>query len=391
MITASAIQRVRNCAASHVLARAESLNPWAKSGNEEHERLARWVDDRDDDAIADIVHASLLPRLSTLTPSGSRAEVKLGYDTATRAGRVIGYGGGRDYGRPGAVEIVGSADVVGMESSRVIVIDWKTGHSDVESAAKNGQLWTYALAACRALHCDSAIVRIVYTKTGHVDEYEIDEFELEAFANELERLFVTVARRQREHLEGKQIDTREGSWCKHCPSRALCPAKNALLVQVASKGLAVLGDSRMTADRAADAYREVMRVEQLVEDAKARLRSYVEECGPIDLGGGRMYGRYERQAKRSLDVEIAVQAMEEFNEDMANVAVKRTVAISAVESAAKTFGLSPRAVMKRIEQLGGVKQGKEFPIGEFAITKHKPAQLPDVDFDALDALMKESA
>ena len=150
MITASSLTRLRQCPSSAVLPRAENASIWADAGNEEHDRLARWVSDRDSDAISDIVDADLLARLPSLVPPGARAELKLAYDVVARTARIIGEGSGRAYGDPGPFEIVGSTDVGGEDGDAVVVIDWKTGFADVEPAATNDQLWFYATALCRA-------------------------------------------------------------------------------------------------------------------------------------------------------------------------------------------------------------------------------------------------
>lgn len=160
MITASSLARLRACPSSAALQRAETYNEWADLGHDAHEELA------------DL--ANLEPRLAQYVPPGARVEVKFAYDVATGAARIIGEGGGRNYGVIGPTEIAGSCDVLGVEFGRVVIVDWKTGFADVEPARSNAQLWFYALAACRALGLHAAVVRIVYTQSGRCDEYEID-------------------------------------------------------------------------------------------------------------------------------------------------------------------------------------------------------------------------
>ena len=43
----------------------------------------------------------------------------------------------------------------------------------------------------------------------------------------------------------------------------------------------------------------------------SRLNSFVDEQGPIAIGGGRMYGRHRRDAGES-DASVAVQAIREI-------------------------------------------------------------------------------
>lgn len=381
MITASALTRLRNCPSSAVLPRAENHSEWADLGHEAHEELAIFSPDHP---------------FAHLIPANARAEVKLAYDVATRAGRIIGEGSGRDYGSPGPFEIVGSCDVLGVEADRVIVIDWKSGFADVEPAATNAQLWFYALAACRALGRSSATIRIVYTQTRRIDEHEIDALDLAEFATSLERLHTQVAERHAARKRGEIVDTHEGAWCKWCPARPHCPSKHALLVQVAEKGLAVLGDATMTPERARAGYEQLVLLEQLVRDARKRLEVYVDENGPIDLGGGRFFGRYVRNGNERLDGDVAVRAIAEVVGESARefeaAAIERRTSKAAIERAAKSLGC-PRGtasrVIARIRELGGTSRGADtMPLGEYMADKHEPA--PKLDVGAVNRALQEA-
>jgi hypothetical protein len=381
MITASALTRLRNCPSSAVLPRAENHSEWADAGHDAHEELAIFTSDHP---------------FAHLLPPSPRAEVKLAYDVATREGRIIGEGGGRDYGSPGPFEIVGSCDVLGVERDRVVVLDWKSGYSDVEPASSNWQLWFYALAACRALGLSSAIVRIVYTQSRRVDEYEIDALELADFASQLERLHVRIGALTAAYQRGEPMETREGSWCKYCASKPYCPSKTALIKQMA--GLTVIGDA-VTPATAATAYEQVVRVEQLVREARKRLETYVDEQGPIDLGGGRMFGRYVREGNERLSGDVAMRAIAavvgESAEEFVSVAIERKTTKAAIERAAKQLGCrrgTAGQVIKKIRELGGATNAADsMPVGEYVAGKNEPAERPALDVDALNRALTESA
>lgn len=398
MITASGIARLRACPGSAVLPRAENHNEWADAGHDDHEKLALALDGG---TLSDVL-AELLPegvdaeRIAAAVPAGSRAEVKLGFCVATRVGRVIGYGGGRDYGTPGPFEIVGSTDVLGVLADAVVVIDWKTGFADVEPAETNAQLWFYALAACKALGKTRAIVRIIYTKSGRIDECEAGPLELAEFADQLEALHRRVASAQVTRNGGEMTSTKEGIWCKHCPSKHVCPSKVGLLAQIASQGLAVIGDTEMTATRAAQAYEQVSRIEQLVKEARKRLETYVDEQGPIDLGDGRMFGRYHRRGNEKLDGAVTVKAIREVVGEQAKefeaIAIGYTTSKAAIERAAKqliSVGATKvtKAVIARVKELGGVSSSPTYPIGEFPAGKYEPAQKPEIDTAAVNQML----
>lgn len=412
MITMSALPRLLNCPSSAVLSKAENASVYADAGHDEHAELAQ-LD-------------SLPEEYAHLVPAGARSEVKVAYDVVARTGRIIGEGDGRGYGSLGVYEIPGSIDVLGIDGDIVVVLDWKTGYRDVDPAERNWQLWGYGIAAANALGKSQVRLVIVYTKTGRVDIAEIGALELADFAFQLAMLHEREAELRARKTRGELLDTKEGSWCRYCPSKHVCPSKNALLVQIAKVGLAseivrshgvtpeaiesfeqvvgeslaLLGDAAMTPDRARAAYHQFVRIEQIVADAKKRLDTYVDENGPIGLGDGRAYGRYVRKGRKQLDGDIAVQAIREVVGESAKefeaMAIERSTTQAAIERAAKQFaparGASKlkTAIVNRIDELGGVTYSNEsMPIGEHAIDKS--ATRPAIDFDAVDKLLKETA
>lgn len=386
MITASALARLRACTASAVLPKAENHNVWADAGHDDHEDLAGQLAD-----------GTLPEWMASRLPAGSRSEVALAYDVATRRGRVIGENLARSYGDVGPFEIVGSADVMGVDGDAVVIADFKTGHADVEPAVRNSQLHFYALAACRALGKDAARVHIFYTQTQRVDTAELDALDLAAFATDLEKLHAKVAVLHAAKRQGDAMETREGAWCKHCSSKAYCPSKNALLVQVAAGGLAIIGDAQLTPERAVQGYQQLVRIESLVKEARARLHAYVDENGPIDVAPGVKFGRDVRPGNERIDGRVAMRAIREVTGEAAAPFADEAVEVKATKAglkrAAKAIG-SPKlakAVEDRIRELGGITRAPEsYPYREYPADM-TPA-VPEIDVDAVNAaLAKESA
>lgn len=392
-ITMSALPRLLNCDGALVLPRADLHSPYADDGNDEHEELARQVQ-----------AGTLPPRLARIVPPGSRAEVKIAYDVLAGTARILGEGAGRDYGSLGPFEIAGSIDVLGVVGDTVVIVDWKTGHKEVDPAARNWQLWGYALAACRALGKSQAHVFIAYTnQSGQpIDDYLIDPIELADFATRLSGLHVREARLRDQYRSRAEPATREGSWCKHCASKSRCASKVGLLVQVATKGLAQIGDTEMTRDRVLAAHLELERLDQLVVEAKQRRAQWIDEHGPIDLGNGKLYGRVPRAGNRILDGDKAVQAIREVvgesSKEFEALAVERKTSQAAIERAAKSLGVpgvSPaklkERIVKRIDELGGVTRGKDqMPLGEFPKPEGWQGETKALDVEALDALLDKA-
>lgn len=371
MITMSALPRSLNCDGSLVFPRAENPSEWADLGNDDHDELARQT-----------LAGTLPPRLARIVPAGPRVEVKVAIDVSTGEGRIIGDGAGRDYGSLGPFEIPGSIDVLAIDIDTVVIIDWKTGHKEVDPASRNWQLWGYALVACRALGKSKARIYIAYTnQPGQpIDEYELDAMDLADFAARLAQLHVREAALKHSYKAGQTPSTREGPHCRHCTSKSVCPSKRGLLVQIASKGLAIIGDTEMTPERARDGYFEIERLDQLVKEARARLTTYVDETGPIDLGNGKMFGRVARNGNRVLDGAKAAQAIREVVGESAKefeaMAIERKTSQAAIKRAAERLGVgkSPEKlknqILARLEELGGVKRGADqLPLGEFPADK----------------------
>jgi len=388
MITGSALTRILNCPSSEALEKAENASEWADAGHEDHEELAHQVRTR-----------TLPPELAKYVPPDPHAEVKLCYDAATHEGRFVGQASDRNYGAPRPFEIFMSTDVVGVDEDgeTVIVVDWKTGQSDVEPAATNGQLWGCALAACRALDKSRAIIRIVYTNRpgAPCDEHLIEGLELAEFAGQLERLHLVVTERKAAKSRGEILETREGSWCKYCAAKWRCPSKVGLLIQVAEKGLAIIGETEMTPERARRGYEQIVAVEDLVRDARKRLETYVDEQGPIDLGNGRAFGRYARRGNEKLSGDVAVQAIAavvgEAAREFESLAVERSTSKAAIDRAAKQLGCkrgTAPAVIRKIRALGGASHHADtMPIGEYQRDRDEPAEKPPIDADAVDQLL----
>ncbi|HVZ35777.1 MAG TPA: DUF2800 domain-containing protein [Polyangiaceae bacterium] len=384
MITFSQLQRLLECPGSEALPRAEIASPWADAGHEEHAVLAEQV------------RMGTLPeKWRKYVPDGSRAELGLAFDVVNRTGRLLGEDLSRAYGVIGPFEIAGAADVVGAISDCVVIGDWKTGYNEVEPAATNAQLAGLALAATRALGMSRAIVRLFYTKTGAMDEAELDALDLAAFADRLEAMHGRVA--QQQGAVG-DVSTREGSWCRHCPAnKNRCASKTALLVQVAQRGLTVIGEQELTAEMARESYSQIVALEQMVKDARSRMNAWVDENGPIELANGKRYGRYQRTGKAKLDADAATTAIAEIcgesATDIVRGCVKRTVSQADIERAVKAvapkgYTKTKARIVARIEELGGLERVPEFPYGEHAADK--TAQLSPDDIAEADALLAEA-
>ncbi len=389
-ITASALPRVAACPGSAALAKAHLANENAAAGNDRHfEMEEAGLEGRIEDLPLKV--QELIEPGAQLHP-----EIAIAYNWRTGVGRLIGRGTARAYDVT-ADEIPGTIDLL-IVGSRLIVVDYK-GFEYVGSPEQHEQANLYALAVARIYGFNEVTIAIVYIGAGvehaHADVITIDCFEMATYSVRLTRIMEAVEAAERQPIP----EVRESKHCKWCPSKPFCSAKNALLVQVAENGLAIVGDSIMTTERARAAYEQIERIDSLLREAKKRLEVYVEEQGPIDLGNGRMYGRYQRKGNEKVDGPIAVQAIREVlvapenQAEFEKVAIVPTATKASIERAAKavTSTMKPtalaKAVIAKIRELGGISSSPTFPVGEYVRGKDEPAEKPEIDAGEIDRLL----
>lgn len=117
----------------------------------------------------------------------------------------------------------GKPDLICNRGDHAIVIDYKTGRTEVETATGNLQLRALAVLAWREYEVESVTVAIVQPLAGDpsVCRYEGDD--LKRAAIEIETLV------QRIQTPGKPRIPSEAA-CKYCKAKAICPeARNAAL------------------------------------------------------------------------------------------------------------------------------------------------------------------
>jgi hypothetical protein len=128
------------------------------------------------------------------------------------------------------------------------------------------------------------------------------------------------------------------------------------------------------------------------------LETYVDEQGPIDLGGGRMYGRYVRNGNERLDGSVAVVAIHELVGEAApefeKVAIERKTTKAAIERAAKQLASKrgmTSAIVKRIRELGGATHAPDtMPLGEYVADRNEAGDKQVIDVDAVDRLLESA-
>lgn len=138
---------------------------------------------------------------------------------------------GHEYSGYPAGAIPGTLDYLSTEQQygASIVIDWKTGQGDFSRPAENPQLLTLAAMT------GARIVGIGHFPRQGLPMIYADRVSDDEVANHVSRLATAMARVG----DGSM---RPGEWCKYCPARDVCPAKQGEAIQAAQAIIPVAGN-----------------------------------------------------------------------------------------------------------------------------------------------------
>lgn len=360
-LTASRLGLAKHCPGFASLPHSDSPTPESEAGSGKH---------ADQDAA---IKAGRVPSAYTERWPGLawRSEVKFAIDIVTGRGRELGVGGDRDYSPATADEVPGTADVVGIGSELVVVIDKKSFDPNVPRAAVNAQVHVAALALCRAYGIDVAHVAIDH-EVRELDVAELDAIDLEAFAIELREIVGAVALAA--SVESPILN--EGSWCRWCPAFNHCPAKLALKAD-AELRLALVddGDSPVPFleddEDAADAYEFVDRMRMLIKRVDAALYARAKDR-PIPLRNGMVFGAHPKESRETLDADkLYALVKEKHGQGIADAAVIRSATKTRLKEALEFAGVASKAAAEReilteLRKRGGTSRETKIVIEEHA-------------------------
>lgn len=367
--TASQLDRVLNCPASHVLPQVRTQSDAADFGTAVHRFLERaHAVGRDvaltetDGRVRDLCEQLPLDEL----PAGGRREVSFAWNYKTGNARILGKN--RDYSDVGPDEYCGTADCVGTLNGVAIVIDWKSGRY-VGDPSKAAQLLLLSLCLTYTMDVSDSRQSFVYLNddgTFFRDEAAVDGFDLAAFALRLQALpaKIEVARVQVE--AGRDPDVSNGPWCRFCPAAPSCPAKVALARSFGNELVSIR--ERVTAlspDEAGKVYARALEYQALVEEVIAGLKD-VARVTPLELPDGRVLQETMVKVPTRVDADVAETVLREtYGAEAASEAVttEKSTTLTAIESALRKRAAPGKlAGMKRdtvdaLRARGGLKEG----------------------------------
>jgi len=357
MLSASGVPRALRCVASLVLPRTLVASDYAEAGIEWHAENESAADTGGE--LPDAVSALILEDDELVT------EQPFAYNVATDTARQLPRGKRRDYNTT-PFEIPGTPDLVIRGNGRVVVVDYK-GIAEVDSAERNAQVATYALMVARAWGVDEVEIAIVYRASWRRPSYAtLTALDLDAHASRLKQLQLDVTKARENPLAW----VRSGSWCRFCEAALGCPEWTALRKQAANGELAVVVEAAIPFpddNEAADAWDLLQRIKMLAGRLEGALRMRAKER-PIPLPDGMVLAEVEKEGKRKIDADKAYALMRErFGQEIADAAVRRSVAQSWIESALKDAGVKGAAkhkdsIVKQLEESGAVTRDVKFAV-----------------------------
>lgn len=288
-------------------------------------------------------------------PTQLAAEVAFAWDWRARRARELGRGIGRAYVEHGLDverEIAGTVDLLGFvdrgPGARVVYVgDYKTGITRYPRPKSFAQTLIGALCASQLLGADLAHVELIYLDGDGVAwpvSDEIDSWDLDGFADAVERALDTGLAYEQLHAQRQAIPLVRGRHCRDCPSVLHCPATTALVrssiewireadppADLAGEAIDAYFASLVTPENVADLYHRVSGMRALL----ARISEQIETIAarePIDLGDGTMLGRVAWQREK-LDGDASADLLiKMYGEKAAAGAIKRTTSKEAVKS-----------------------------------------------------------
>jgi hypothetical protein len=316
--TASALERVLACTASHVLpATYDAPGEPAERGT----AIAKFIRDvvagmspHDASVRIPIQWRATCQALDWAKLTGGltdvRGEVAYALDTATDEVTELGINIGRNYPKLSPTQIGGTVDIEGMSTlGHPVVIDVKSGQ-DVTPAAENAQIRYFARIAQLRHGAEMVEARIAYVaEDGSVtlDVAFLDTFDLDSFGDELVGLVSNVKRTRLKMAAGEPVPVRAGDHCKYCPAMNACPAyvgiarhmlpmveafagpEAVAMTEAKKEDLEAVVASRFTAmtpDELGAAYLKLKQIERLA-DAVAKGIKAMAERQDIPLPDGR--------------------------------------------------------------------------------------------------------
>jgi hypothetical protein len=382
LTTGSQIDRVIHCPGSQGLPHVKSIGGEPQElGNAVHAYLC-WISDGVKPAkavecieesytkeAADVCREIDLELLKDVLDG--TAEVSLAYSTSG-GGRVLGTSLDRDYSGVKPGEIAMTVDVLIVGPNYVIVLDFKTGRTDLGPAKDSHQLLPAAVAAASAYNKEKAFGGYIYLRDGNQwrDMAEWDAFDLEEYASRMERMEEELSVVEATVEKGQVPDVTTGRHCKFCPAWNACPAQKSLAIELATGNDVAPLNQALTRTQMADAWERVKLFQTILNKVKKAIIAEAER-EPIKLNNGKTLGSFVKNGNEKLDgsvVHEVVRGM--YGDEVADSSVTFVATKSGIKSALKEHGVpkytaAQKKVVEAIREAGGATRPKSQRVDEY--------------------------
>lgn len=342
-ITGSKLPIVMACPASAALPQIEPPpSPPAIRGSHLHDFFAGVATVGAEEALL-AAPEEVRPYLKAINlaalPTHLMPEAAFALDWKERTARFLGSNLGRQYPETGPTEICLTIDLFGLSETAVMVKDYKTGRTRYGKPERFAQLLAAALAATLSYGRELAVVGLIYIDP-HGEAYpvtgQVDGWDLESFALELEVAMVRVAAANAVVREGGTPDVSPGDHCEHCPAYRACPDKVGLVRNFPGMELDVTRPGYLAPTKLAETWHKIQAFQKLLGqiEHEVRMCSMREE---VDLGDGWILGPRESE-REEFDAAVAEPVIASFlGEEAAKKAIEVSVTKSAIEKAAQAY------------------------------------------------------
>lgn len=260
-------------------------------------------------------------------------------------------------------EVYGSNDAIVHTPSRkrVAVFDYKHGVGVSVTADDNAQLKFYAAGAILGNDWIVTGVELIIVQPrardadeiGAIRRWPMDVMEVLNFTGEL-ALGVERAKRHANILKasgpGWKIDgiLRTGSWCRWCEAAAICPAKEAEVIEavgVQFEGVHMIDATGLDEPSNMDPERlaRVLKGINVLNAWASQIQEFVEAhmlAGTMEIPGWKVVDKIGRAKWVANDQDVAAYASVMFSVDLDDILPRRLVTISDAEKTLKRAGAS---------------------------------------------------
>jgi hypothetical protein len=252
-----------------------------------------------------------------------RGEMAYALDVETDEVFELGSNIGRAYPSVGPTTFVGSDDIEGVRLDDVPVVgDIKSGHAEVTACEDNAQIRFFCRVKQLQTGAPRVEGRILYVREdGHVrqDCHEFGAFDLESFQDDLRTMARRISDARARLAAGDSLSVYSGDHCTYCPAMQACPRYTALARNLVPELLYIKARfAAMTPDQQGSAWLVYGDAKALLEEIGSALKAIAKQA-PIPLPDGKVVKEIEFD-RSDFSREKALQQLEARGATAADIA-----------------------------------------------------------------------